>query len=794
MADAAPKPRRMRRRRRFQGNNGAAPTADATPSGSNPRGRRRRTRRRARVPAAPGAILENPVVSTRRFIHRAIKREIKREGLEGPKVAVQQRITSTFGLVGPNTTDSAELELNFFCHPSLAKEANDGTAFGPLQALAAQYALWKIKYLSLRFTPMVGSSAVSGTVVRASLNLSQSPGGSNWSGLGTRVHLDMHPGQSATFHLRGDQVGGPRDGGWWFTDTNEEGSQSAGPIVEIHTLGKTMSTFQDKAWTGPLFLVEGIGVWQFANYQVKPALGQLERREATVLTDINAEAGQPITMDLPNDSDVALFMDSVEPEAIDLTRSGPMSVGETIFQIVDVGAQIAESAAPPPFQWLIKGGWWFVKKLLGRTRAGKSTYVVYASLADAQNNKPAIATGTIDTNSKTTSLLVTQINAPNVGPAPAGAALARAGPQTLYPGMSFRVHAEMISECIVSLTKTGQSNSVQVPVSLIPGMARASNGTPSTQGGSTSYIQTPWWIGIPGRAPDASGVLVPPNSNTGGYIHSLYRLINPRFTDQSGNVEYFQPPAMSGLNFCAMNKFNVTGIPSAGNPYAVYGKVVATNLIQGGGAPPLSMVVTLIKTTQTYNLDADKVSTLVGVYGDNVGQARFTTIPPLAAQTSWNILERGMPVGSYLLGISYTNDPAQVLGAYVPTTIQLLTYDRTESTTSAIFPYNLSGQMFASTSVDTTLTYVDEPSFNMDVFEQLSTLQPRPLVNMADPNPSWWPHDPEVTEDDDDDSDESEAEQDLFWRILGDNMVKPPKEWEHLWDENGDLKPQYKLE
>lgn len=787
MADSAPKPKRQRRRR---GGNGAAPTADATPSGSNPRGNRRQRRKRRTV-----AITQNPAVTTRRFIHRSIKRELKKEGLEGPKVSVQQRITSTFGLIGPNTTGNAELELNFFCHPSLAKEANDGTAFGPLQALAAQYALWKIKYLSLRFTPMVGSSAVSGTVVRASLNLSQSPGGSNWSGLGTRVHLDMHPGQSATFHLRGDQVGGPRDGGWWFTDTNEEGSQSAGPIVEVHTLGETMSTFQDKNWTGPLFLVEGIGVWQFANYQVKPALGSLERREAEVLADINGEAGQPVTMELPNTSEVALFMDNLEPEFFnpDARNSGQQSVGETIFQVVDVGAQLAESAAPPPFNWLIKGGWWFVKKLLGRAqRAGKSTYLVYASLSDAQNNKPCIATGTVTSDAKQTKLLVTQINSPNVGPNPPGTASARAGHQSLYPGQPFRVHSEMISELIVAIGPTTGSLT-QVPVSAIPGMIRSTNNSP-TDVRNMAYIQTPWWVGAPGRAPDGTESLTPSKA-TGSYVHSLYRLVNPRFTDQSGEIEYFHPIPESGVNFCMLNKFADTGTPSQSNPYAVYGSVVAWNAITAGTNPALNMILYLIKTTNTYRRDEDKVRDLVAVVGDNAGQAILAAMPHVGTQTQWDITERSIPIGTYLLGVTYTNEVQQIFDVPIGTSLINATYNRMDTPLAAVFPYYLCGQMFASSSVDTMLTLAEPPLAGavamelLDKFQQLSLRAPvPPVVDLSKDDDTWWPHDVE----DDSHSTSSEDSVMEFWRDVGNEMIAVPRRWEHLFSDDGNIKQQYK--
>nr|ACN88719.1 capsid protein precursor [Bat astrovirus Tm/Guangxi/LD54/2007] len=839
MADV-PRPQRIRRRRRGNIGQSAAPTADDTPSGiavtrnarrrRNRRGRVNRLRRRRLVPFVgpllPGEERRLVPAFPRRFLTRRIKAELRREGLEGPKVAVQQRITSTFGLIGPNTSGNVEMELNFFTHPSLAKEANDGTAFGPLQALAAQYALWKIKFLTLRFTPMVGSSAVSGTVVRASLNLSQSPGGSNWSGLGTRIHMDMHPGQVSTFHLRGDQIGGPRDGGWWFTDTNEEGSQSAGPIVEIHTLGKTLSTFKDQPWDGPLFLVEGIGLWQFANYQVKPALGQLERREADVQAQLETTAGQPIILDLPADNTVTQFMVRMEPETglPDPRNPDPRvpvipnlggSVGETVFQVVDIGAKLASEALPIPFGWLIKGGWWFVKRLFGRRASGnKIPFVVYASLADAQNNKPAIATQTVPSNATKTKLLVTQINNPNVGPNPAVPAARNIVHQILRPGDNFRVSSPMLSEVMINVQQKA-GTFVKVPVSAIPGTGRGDSGNPITIPSSGSvandtilkqvkYIQTPWWIGPPGKAPALASVGQPnsvtnlPSAENGGYVQVLYRLINPRFTDQSGDIDYFEPDYRGDVQFAMLENFQTDGNPSVAKPYVPYGSVVASSLIHSSATTPsgaFHMVFDLIKTYQSFQgydpgqpgtSSSDDVKDLFVLYGDNVGNFQFVALPKELSQEKWKLLQRTFPVNTYFLAVSITNKPVEIRGTHVPTTVTLGTYSRVESAISPVFPYDLIGHMIASTSVDMMLTVPRRVEVNEYLVEQLKAMgitadgvepvSAPPLVNLSESGPSWWPYSDVHSDQESPESDDSVHE---FWDRVGDDMIPIPTRWVH---------------
>nr|WFG33667.1 MAG: capsid protein precursor [Bat astrovirus] len=733
MADLVPHPlpQRQRRRRKQTTNNEIveinvepqnAGTVNATRLPNTRRRQRRQRRKINGLPVFGPWLPRRPRPATR--LRRAIKREIKKEGLEGPKVSVQQRVSSTFGLVGPNKSGNVELELNFFLHPSLAKEANDGTSFGPVQALAAQYALWKLKYLRLTFTPMVGASAVSGTVVRASLNLSQSPGGTNWSGLGTRQHIDMHPGQTAVFHLRGDQIGGPRDGGWWLTDTNEEGSQSAGPIIEVHTLGKTESTFQAKDWESPLFIVEGVGIWQFANYQVKPALGMLERRQETVDTKISADAGSPLVMELPLDATVTKFMMDMEPE----TRATPAtnSVGETIFQIVDVGADLARKYAPPPFGWLISGGWWFLKRVFGRnTRDNTASFYVYASLADAQNNKPAIAGPTAQTQSGTVraDIIVTQMNAPNVGPQPTTVAQGRAAvPVPLEEGV-FRIHSEMYPMEFVEWSGAGGA----FPSSFIVG---------SLKDGSVSgkkYLKTAWYVTnqkIYATQPDQP-------SRSGSFLHTVYKLINPRFTDKTGNLEYIPPEPQSGA-------FVYFGNPSSEATYQYLGDVVATGAITGEKAY-LQMVLTLFKAKiqRPESVESNDVSLYRANQGGSTGSQRaMVSFKKVTVSDNPNVRMLSIQQDDYFLGVSFaggTSAPSNVIQTLTGTNVEVSTsflFTSAEITDSFFrldsvaghpilkpfaVPYGLSGNLFATFSADLNMVYA-KPTSVTELLSQLREL------------------------------------------------------------------------
>lgn len=346
-------------------------------------------------------------------IKKEVKKEVKKED-GGPKPRIRQTVAATLAVVDGINEQGPVLSIAAFTNPGLIKAHGDDTAFGPLQANAAQFSLWRVKNMSITATPMVGSSAVSGTIARLSLNMAQTPGATSWGGLGARVHRDLAAGRSLHWKIRDQDLAGPRKGGYWFTDMNMEGGQSGGAVFEMHCFGQTQSTYQDRQWAGPLWIVEIKATWEFSNYNSAPALGTLERVEEKVTPGFSGSAGEPLTMNLPSESSLARFMNEPFNTA---TRASGDNVGETIYQVVDTGLGVVSNVTPPPFNWLIKGGWWFVKKLLGRTtRAGNPQFYVYASLADAQNNKPAVLTSAVTGTPTLTNLQVTQLNAPNTGP------------------------------------------------------------------------------------------------------------------------------------------------------------------------------------------------------------------------------------------------------------------------------------------------------------------------------------------------------------------------------------------
>nr|QKW90830.1 capsid protein [Human astrovirus 5] len=353
-------------------------------------------------------------------VRNIVNKQLRKQGVTGPKPAICQRATATLGTVGSNTSGTTEIEACILLNPVLVKDATGSTQFGPVQALGAQYSMWKLKYLNVKLTSMVGSSAVNGTVVRVSLNPTSTPSSTSWSGLGARKHLDVTVGKNAVFKLKPADLGGPRDG-WWLTNTNDNASDTLGPSIEIHTLGRTMSSYQNQQFTGGLFLVELASEWCFTGYAANPNLVNLMKStDKQVNVTFSGSAGEPLVMSVPATSHFVRAVVARSTLPTSLARAGERTTSDTVWQVLNTAVSAAELVTPPPFNWLVKGGWWFVKLIAGRTRNGTRSFYVYPSYQDALSNKPALCTGGLPSGLRaasavTTTLQFTQMNQPSLG-------------------------------------------------------------------------------------------------------------------------------------------------------------------------------------------------------------------------------------------------------------------------------------------------------------------------------------------------------------------------------------------
>ena len=386
--------------------------------------RRRGGRRRRRTPRTPqaGTTTVRRVTTTRQpgRLNRRRRNRFGAPGKSAPN-GIRQRITATLGTVGANQSNTVELEMSSLINPLLMKENTGSNQYGPLQIHASTYNLWKLDFLSLKLTPLVGPSAVSGTAVRASLDLSGQPGSPSWSALGARKHKDTNPGRPMTFYISGNDMRGPKEG-WFYCSTKNDPKMCILGALQIHTLGKTVSTYTNKNFEGPLFLAELTGQWSFKNYNPQPGLLNLVKKEFTEEPQnikIHSKPGEPILISIPDNTSMARAISQVDVNA-DATAS------EIIWQVCDAAINTAIDFFPPPFSWLFRSGWWFVKRVAnkkengenvdGEPNPGELTFQIYQSINDAQNEVPCISTGEVSTQSATiNSLQLMQITPGNTG-------------------------------------------------------------------------------------------------------------------------------------------------------------------------------------------------------------------------------------------------------------------------------------------------------------------------------------------------------------------------------------------
>nr|WDD45010.1 ORF2 [Bovine astrovirus] len=385
--------RRNPRRRRNNTRRPQAETSTVTTTVST-NGQTKPTTKTTTVKTTKTAPRQQNTRQVRNFVRRELQRRT-----DGPKAAITQTATLTLGTLGTNGSGNLEIEGVAHLNPLLIKEQTAASGSGPIQALASQYSMWRCLSLRVVLVPTVGASAVSGTVARVSLNQPGAPSQTTWSGLGARKHMDATPGRRVEFRLGRRDMQGPRDG-WWYTDTSNGIQNAAGPTIEIHSYGKTVSTFQATAWSGELWLVELRATWQFTNWNMNPRLLSLvdtKLPEGNLKLSSSA-AGAPVVLTVEKTANAPLETQHAQNPHV---AAGTTSVSEVIWRAADVGVKTVAAELPPPLSWLIGGGWWFMKRVFGApvgdgvNSETVDSYYIYATAVDAELNNPVKASAAL---------------------------------------------------------------------------------------------------------------------------------------------------------------------------------------------------------------------------------------------------------------------------------------------------------------------------------------------------------------------------------------------------------------
>lgn len=481
--------------------------------------------------------------------------------------------------------------MSCLLNPALMKETTGSNQHGPLQILASTYSLWKVDYLALKLTPLIGSSAVSGTAVRASYNLSGQPGSSSWSALGARKHKDTNPGRQTVFYLSGSDFKGPKDG-WFFCNTKNDPQMCMAGSLEIHTLGKTMSTYKNEAFDGPLFLVELTCQWSFKNYNPQPGMLNLvkaELKEQAQAIKINSKPGEPITISVPNDSPLARTVGLT-----DLGIDATATPSDIIWQVADTVMDVTTGVLPPPFVWLFKAGWWFLKRIANRKTsghvegepdAGEVTFQVFQSMTDAMSDTPCIATGqAASTNATVAGWNITQVTPGNVGQPQATAATMRM--IGIDPTRPFFLSRGAVLAGGGYITGFNYNNSAGVPL----------NGFTVQEEPTKKKV----------------------------YSYLTYELVNPYFYQE----DEIDPSRVDAPNYPMYKK--------TADSYEIIGTVYATAGINYNSTPTIRWRVALWK--------ASKTTTVLRQTGSNVNMQYFTLQPSITSNPGYPSIQYNLQV------------------------------------------------------------------------------------------------------------------------------------------------------
>ncbi|QCO31432.1 capsid precursor [Passerine astrovirus 4] len=370
---------------------------------------------------------------TRNVSARAIKRLEKRVEkmcgkVDGPKVQSIMKTTTTIGSVCGNEEDGLSRNHRVFLNPLFMKPQDGKKQATPLTTRASQYNLWKIQHLKVILKPLTSNAMVFGSVCLVDLDLDGSAAKPETiDTIKARPHKEVNIGQPLTWLIPGRMVEGPREG-WWLTDTNETATMSVGPALNVSTYMQTLNVMNYQAipkgtetnhvntlFTGPLFLLELEVTYQFTNYDPKPALAVMEKATGSLGAEhAKLVLGPNRELQLEVDEKATFWDAGIERDSPDPNKKSTSSTMWSLAgEAVGVGASLLG-----PWGWLLKGGWWVIKRVFGVTaRTGKWRFNIYSSVGEAQKDNPCYVPADFDFQPRDMpngTYHTTQLNAKNV--------------------------------------------------------------------------------------------------------------------------------------------------------------------------------------------------------------------------------------------------------------------------------------------------------------------------------------------------------------------------------------------
>nr|UMO75867.1 MAG: structural polyprotein [Henan avastrovirus] len=332
---------------------------------------------------------------------KPLKREIKKvekqvrvlkRRTNGPKQNDVFTTTVTLGTIFGQTDNGLSRQIRLPLNPLLLK-SSDGGSTTPLSIRGSMYEMWKLLKAEFVATPLTGDANIAGSLGFMVLTLNGLEAtADSIDTIKSRKHVQMPLGRQARLRLSARECAGPREG-WWLTDTSQSPADAYGPAVDLMLAYSTINLLNTSGgssapYKGTLWQVEAKVTYAFSTYAPKPGLQTLVSQTLDGSHQVQIQQSP---------ADGSLIMTTTDPSLLSLLtpRTGGQRSGksQTVWAIA---ATAVEAAAPllGPWGWLLKGGFWLVRKIFGTsTRDTVSQYQIYPSIESAMSDQPIFGAG-----------------------------------------------------------------------------------------------------------------------------------------------------------------------------------------------------------------------------------------------------------------------------------------------------------------------------------------------------------------------------------------------------------------
>nr|QXO14905.1 MAG: capsid protein [Chicken astrovirus] len=364
--------------------------------GARPKAQKAKSMKAKKPPSQKKPSQQKPLRREIKKVERQVR--VLKKRTNGPKQNDLFTTTVTLGTISGQSDNGLTRQIRLPLNPLLLK-SSDGGSTTPLSIRGSMYEMWKVIRAELIATPLTGGANIVGSVGFMVLTLNGLEAtADSIDSIKARKHVQIPLGRLARLRLTARECAGPREG-WWLTDTSQSPADSYGPAIDLmiayattnllNTSGGASATF-----LGTLWQVEIRVTYAFSTYNPKPGL-------QTMVSQTLAGSNHQVTIQ-QSATDGSLIMTTTDASLLSILtprvagqRSGK---SQTVWAIA--GAAV-EAAAPllGPWGWLLKGGFWLVRKIFGAgARDSTSQYQIYPSIEAAMSDQPIFGkTGTSTT-------------------------------------------------------------------------------------------------------------------------------------------------------------------------------------------------------------------------------------------------------------------------------------------------------------------------------------------------------------------------------------------------------------